>query len=118
MTDHNSLGASAPSPAKNFSVGDVVVCVDDSPRYLPVCGVTRGLLYTVVEADNWGGGPGVRLAEACPTAPAPAFYCDRFRLAYTPDPEVEREAVRDPLTVPGEPKRRVKADACGGPNEQ
>lgn len=114
MKDHGSFGDKSPSPAKNFSVGDVVVRVTESLT------LKRGGLYTV--ADAWvavgpfsdgtvGAIPAIELAEA-PTQAMNAqitplhpyrgrpSWC--FRLAFTPDPDVARE--RTDLSEPAQPK--------------
>lgn len=98
--------------SKNFSPGDVVVCVNDGPMlvvpHLTPCGasnLSRGSLYTVTSAFVSFDVLKVALAETSPapavgvrlTDPTPGYGSDRFRLAYTPDPEVERERTDEPI---------------------
>ena len=86
--------------AKNFSPGDVVVCVlvdEDSPE------LTLRALYTVVEpfvcCDT--GRESVSLNEVIPVEGDGWGFCSyQFRLAYTPDPEVERERAEAPIKRP------------------
>ena len=84
---------------KNFSPGDVVVCVEvdfDTPE------LTLRALYTVAESF-WHAedGPGVDLEGITPVeGPDVCFDSSLFRLAYKPDPEVGRERAERPIKRP------------------
>lgn len=91
---------------KNFSPGDVVVCVKAGEvGHNPRSGLSapnplrRGRLYTVLEPVWSSCVAGVRLVDVAPPLGV-GFYSDRFRLAYRPDPEVERERAEDPIKRP------------------
>jgi len=101
--------------AKNFSPGDVVVCVNSAPHWSGhPCGLTKGKLYTVERAaadlgiDGLTGAAGViatvwlagEWAKAARGSHEGGYSALRFRLAFTPDPEVEREHTEVPIKRP------------------
>jgi hypothetical protein len=78
---------------QKFSPGDVVVCIDNDGAPM----LTLRGLYTITFYEDCPlFGPGVGVEEAEP-ANHRGFYADRFRKAYSPDPEVEREVVDTPV---------------------
>ena len=86
---------------KNFSPGDVVVCVDAAGCPM----LAERSLYTVLDAYlgtlvmAYGGesGPCVRVAGVIWPGREGGFASIRFKLAFTPDPEVERERAEEPI---------------------
>jgi len=99
---------------KNFSPGDVVVCVDASVCFPYPHGVEvrKGHLYTVEGYYDHNGtallsaftgkppiAPAVLLREVRSETVSGRFNQGRFRLAFTPDPEVSREYTETPVKL-------------------